>query len=191
MTNGDEKEVLPQPTIPKMYFLPIKFNVPTIPLKPTHIGVKCAECAGGVAEPYVEPPKYQILVDCVGDFEYATRFYSDRWVSAPFILATSGIAQFLHVNAGPYHRTRPVGPLKFDDVEVTGLTYEHIGWDETDMWFDDFPLDAGAHVWAVWMVMDYSVMVKCYTCLWGGAEPCVSCAEATGCVGGELWGIPD
>ncbi|GAH32867.1 unnamed protein product, partial [marine sediment metagenome] len=34
------------------YFPPIQFNVPTIPPKPTPTGVKCIECAGGVAEPY-------------------------------------------------------------------------------------------------------------------------------------------
>lgn len=48
----DEEEVLPQPSIPKIYFPPIHFNVPTIPPKPTPTGVKCIECAGGVAEPY-------------------------------------------------------------------------------------------------------------------------------------------
>ncbi|GAI85223.1 unnamed protein product, partial [marine sediment metagenome] len=35
-----------------IYFPPIHFNVPTIPPKPTPTGVKCIECAGGVAEPY-------------------------------------------------------------------------------------------------------------------------------------------
>lgn len=48
----DEDEVLPQTTIPKISFPPIHFNVPTIPSKPVPTGVKCIECAGGVAEPY-------------------------------------------------------------------------------------------------------------------------------------------
>lgn len=52
MIDDDEEEVLPQPTIPELYFPQIEFNVPTIPPKPVSTGTKCVECAAGVGEPY-------------------------------------------------------------------------------------------------------------------------------------------
>lgn len=55
MSNNDEDEeteVFPMPSVPSIHFPPISFNVPSIPIKPTPTGVKCAECAGGVAPPY-------------------------------------------------------------------------------------------------------------------------------------------
>jgi len=49
----EETEIIIAPSIPSIHIFPIKFKVPYIPVNPRPTGVRCAECAGGVGQPYI------------------------------------------------------------------------------------------------------------------------------------------